>query len=120
MSKIGYLKPTTDGNPQELYGEIKTLQLQLQINLVPVERKTKDAAPDYTIFANGDIEIGSAWRKVKQQVGDDPLEFLSITIDDPSMPNVLNVAAFKLESGMYEITWRRRQSQQNEAQKSAA
>lgn len=93
MSKIGYLKPVSDSNPQELYGEIKTLQLQLQINLAPVQHKTKDSAPDYTIYTHGDVEIGSAWVKTKQKLDHSILEFLSITIDDPSMPSALNVAA---------------------------
>lgn len=114
MTKIGQLKPVSDTNPRELYGEIKTLQLQLQINCVPVMKKTKDTAPDYTIFASNDIEIGSAWIKSKQNVDGSVYEFLSITIDDPSMPSPLNVAAFKLDSGMYDITWRRRQSSQNQ------
>ncbi|MGH1456564.1 MAG: DUF736 domain-containing protein [Alphaproteobacteria bacterium] len=114
MSKIGYLKSVSDGNPQELYGEIKTLQLQLQINLVPIHQKTKASAPDYTIYAHGEIEIGSAWIKTKQKLGQSQLEFLSITVDDPSMPNALNVAAWKMDNGLYEITWRRRQSGQNQ------
>ncbi len=114
MSKIGYLKPVSDGTPQELYGEIKTLEFQHHINLVPVTSKTKDTAPDYKIFAQSDIEIGSAWRKTKQKSGEALLEFLTITIDDPSMPNALNVAAFKLENGTYEVTWRRRQLGQNQ------
>ena len=114
MSKIGYLKPVSNENVRELYGEIKTLQLQLQLNLVPVPNKSNFNAPDYNIYANSDIEVGSAWIKQKQLTDGSVIDFLSITIDDPSMPSALNVAAFKLDSGLYEISWRRRQANQND------
>lgn len=112
--KIGYLKPVTCGKPQELYGEIKTLELNVQINCVPIPTKTKDTAPDYTIYAHDNIAIGAAWRKSKQQTGDTAFEFLSITIDDPCLSKALNVAAFQQENGTYEITWRRRQNSQKQ------
>lgn len=117
MSKIGYLKPVMSGNKEELHGEIKTLQMQLQIKLIPDSFKTNDNAPDYIIAAVGysgaDIQIGAAWKKEKQKIGDVLLEFLSITIDDPSLPSALNVAAFKQQDGSYDITWRRRQKGQS-------
>jgi len=116
MSKIGYLKPVMIGNTEELHGEVKTLQMQLKIKLVPIEFKSSGNAPDYTIaatdFSGSDVEIGSAWKKQKQKIGDVMLEFLSITIDDPSLPNSLNVAAFKKDDGSYDISWRRRQPPQ--------
>lgn len=119
MSKIGYLNPVIKGAHEELHGEVKTLQMQLKIKLIPSHLKASSHAPDYTICASGDtgadIEIGAAWKKTRQQIGDVILEFLSITIDDPSLPNALNVAAFKKDDGSYEITWRRRQQGQNQA-----
>ncbi len=107
MSKIGYLnQPNAQG---ELEGEIKSLQLQMRIKFIPNPQKLSSAAPDYLIVAQGDIEIGSAWKKTKHKIGDVIIEFLSITIDDPSMPHALNVAAFKKDNGNFDITWRRRQ-----------
>ena len=83
-----------------------------------------DNAPDYAIVtasSSGDeVQIGGAWKKTKEQIGDVTLEFLSITIDDPSLPNALNVAAFKNNDGNYDITWRRRQNNQNAAEECAA
>ena len=123
MSKIGYLKPFMNGTKEELHGEIRTLQIQLRVKFLP-NNKTSDNAPDYAITAVGpngsDVQIGGAWKKEKQQIGDVLLEFLSITIDDPSLPNALNVAAFKNDDGSYEITWRRRQNSQNDAVQDAA
>ena len=113
MSKIGNLKSVMNGGKEELHGEITTLQMQLKIKLIPNTAKTNDNAPDYIVAAAGysgaDIPIGGAWKKTKSQIGDIEFEFLSITIDDPSLPNSLNVAAFKNNDGGWDITWRRRQ-----------
>ncbi len=119
MSKIGYLNPVTRGVHEELHGEVKTLQMQLKIKLMPNNLRNSENAPDYNICTPGysgeDVQIGAAWKKTKQQIGDVMLEFLSITIDDPSLPSALNVAAFKKEDSSYEITWRRRQKQPDAA-----
>lgn len=122
--KIGYLNPVTRGNQEELHGEVKTLQMQLKIKLIPNHLKNSENAPDFNIctpsYSGDDVQIGAAWKKTKQQIGDVMLEFLSITIDDPSLPNALNVAAFKKDDGSYEITWRRRQNSQNDTAQNAA
>ncbi len=116
MSNIGNLKIVRTGIHEELHGEIKTLQLSVKVRFVPEPPKTNDLAPDYKIYALGVTgemtEIGAAWRKTKQQIGDVEFDFLSITIDDPSFPNTLNVAAFKNNQGGWDITWRRRQANQ--------
>jgi uncharacterized protein (DUF736 family) len=114
MSKIGNLKTVMNGSKEELHGEVSTLQMQLKIKLLPNAGKTSENAPDYIVAANGysgvDIPIGGAWKKTKSKIGGNDFEFLSITIDDPSLPNPLNVAAFKNNEGGWDITWRRRQS----------
>lgn len=119
MSKVGFLKPYNNGTYEELHGEIKTLQFQLKIKLIPDNMRTNDQAPDYTIIADApsgeDVEIGAAWLKSKQQNDGSVCEFLSLTIDDLSLPQALNVAAFKQDDGSYEISWRRRRSQNQDA-----
>lgn len=119
MSKIGNLKTVYQGNRQELHGDINTLQIQLKIKLIPNNIKSSENAPDYVVCASGysgqDIEIGAAWKKEKTQIGDANFEFLSITIDDPSLPSALNVAAFKNDQGDWDITFRRRQANQPSA-----
>lgn len=116
MSKIGSLKTVYQGNREELQGEIITLQIQLKIKLIPNMIKSSDSAPDYIVCAVGysgmDIQIGAAWKKEKTQIGEANFEFLSITIDDPSLPSALNVAAFKNDQGDWDITFRRRQANQ--------
>ncbi len=112
--KIGKLTPVMNGEKEELHGDIATLQMQMKIKLVLNGTKASENAPDYIIAAAGssgiDIPVGGAWIKRKRQIGDIDLEFLSITIDDPSLPNPLNVTAFKNNEGGYDITWRRKQS----------
>lgn len=116
MSKIGFLKSVYQGNREELHGEIITLQIQLKIKLVPNNLRSSESAPDYIVCAVGysgqDIQVGAAWKKEKTQIGDANFEFLSITIDDPSLPSALNVAAFKNDASEWDITFRRRQANQ--------
>lgn len=113
MSQIGYLSSVhNDGQTEELEGEVKTLQIQLKIKLITNEKGMGEKAPHYIIFAVGyagdDIPIGGAWKKRKQRIGESDLNFLSLTIDDPSLPSALNVAAFENGTGTWAITWRRR------------
>jgi uncharacterized protein (DUF736 family) len=119
MSNIGTLNPVKNGSHEELHGEIKTLQLSVKLRFVPEYLKNKDQAPDYKIYATGMTgeltEIGAAWKKTKKVIGDADFEFLSITIDDPSFPTSLNVAAFKNGQGGWDVTWRRRQAGQSAA-----
>ena len=119
MSKVGYLKSFNNGAYEELQGEIKTLNLHLKIRLVRDNMRTNEQAPDYTILADTpsgeDVEIGAAWSKSKQQSDGSMLDFLSITIDDLSLPQSINVAAFKQNDGSYEISWRRRRPQNQDA-----
>jgi len=113
MSKIGYLQPSA-GAFEELHGEVQTLHMQLKLKLHPNNSSMSENAPDYLVCTptsnNADVQIGAAWKKQKQKLGDVTLEFLSLTIDDPSFPHPLNVAAFPNNEGGYDITWRRRQT----------
>ncbi len=113
MAKIGYLTVYNNGSYEELHGEIRTLAFQMSVRLVPDAMRTNEKAPDYVAYvdsAHGDgIEVGAAWKKSKLQADGSMLEFLSLTIDDMSLPQPLNVAAFPSENG-FDISWRRRQS----------
>lgn len=115
-NNVGFLKPVMKNNQEELHGEITTLHNHISLRLAPESNKTSDQFPDYKIYAVGSMgqetEIGAAWKKTKHKTGDVEFEFISITIDDPSFPSKLNVAAFKNNRGGWDITWRRRQSNQ--------
>ena len=117
MSNIGSLHSVVIDGQEELQGEISTLQMQLPIRLIPNRLGGSEKAPAYVICSFGnndqDIKIGAAWKKTKTKPGGLDFEFLSLTIDDPSLPSALNVAAFKNSQGGWDISWRRRQDKNN-------
>ena len=47
MTKIGYLIPADTGQGEELHGEVRTLQLQQKIKLLPNPNKANMDAPDF-------------------------------------------------------------------------
>lgn len=113
-NKIGALKSANNGGLDEWQGEITTLHNHLSIRLAPTGNLPSGMAPAYKIFAFGSMgqetEVGAAWKKSKRKTDGTDFEFLSITIDDPSFPEKLNVVAFKNNQGSWDITWRRRQT----------
>ena len=120
MTTIGYLKPTTADSMGDLVGKIQTLDFDLEIHLSINTQSTGDKAPSHKIFAKSrsgnEFEVGAAWTKkilTAEQYGK---EFLSLTLDDPSFPRALNVAAFRnADDKSLDITWRRRQDKQGQS-----
>ena len=118
MAIIGHLKAISEDGLSELVGEIRTLDVELNIKLVANDERFGDNSPSYWIFSRGksgrEIRVGSAWKKTIQSgenLGDD---FLSLTIDDPGFSHPLNVAAFKSDGQWtWSIVWRRRQDRPN-------
>lgn len=114
MSTIGMLRPTTPGKFDEFVGQILTLDLDLSIRLVANEPGGSDQAPSHLILSKNnvgrEIQIGSAWTKTIQSAQRYGEQFLSLTLDDPSFGQPLNVAAFKVDGrDFWDVTWRRRQ-----------
>jgi uncharacterized protein (DUF736 family) len=72
-------------------GEITTLTAhRADMQIVPVEKPTKDG-PRYRLVAAtalGTVEFGAAWKR-KSKGGD---EYLSVSIDDPSLSRSINAA----------------------------
>ena len=71
-------------------------------------------SPAYNIYgksnSDGRVPIGAAWIKTLKRGPNSGEEFLTITIDDPSLPRALNLAAFKnADTGLWDIMFRRRQ-----------
>lgn len=116
MSAIGTLRP----NGNRLEGQITTLQFSGPLFLEPNPRKRSDREPSHDAFtsnADGElVRIGAAWTKAVTAAGREGEEYLSITLDDPSFPAPLNIAAFKSEEpGVWNVTWRRRQARTGKA-----
>jgi uncharacterized protein (DUF736 family) len=117
--KIGTLKSQQINNRHEWHGRIQTLDVAINIKLVPNAQKRSDGAPDFAIYAqsaNGQsIEIGAGWKKGRIREDGEVFEFISLTLDDPSLSKPLNVAAFKNETGEWDITFRRRHNSKPQA-----
>ena len=114
MSNIGKLNKIVKDGQNQIIGKISTLEMKLDFRLAEVQQKTSDQAPDYLIItknSNGEeAQVGSVWIKVKEKFGEAPMEFFSMTFDDPSFTHALNVAAFPQGEAHWDIVWRRRQA----------
>ncbi len=100
MSIIGNFTPTDDG----YIGTIRTLTINVITKIVINESKTKEGSPDYRTCA-GQAELGAAW-KAKTK-GDDPRDYLSVQLDDPSFVEPIRAALFEGDGGAY-LVWNRR------------
>ena len=90
----------------EYTGEIATLTLQRSVVVRPLKKVT-DKEPDYRVLAegaNGQVEIGAAWRRTSERGHD----FLSVTLDDPALGTTLNAALFMGRDGASaQLVWTR-------------
>jgi uncharacterized protein (DUF736 family) len=114
--KIGELQERTTSIGKIRVGAISTMAFSIAIELIPAPKSENPNAPAFIIFGKSDhgarVPIGAAWIKQLKRGPNSGAEFLTITIDDPSLPRPLHVAAFKnVETGIWEIMFRRRQAQ---------
>ncbi|WP_431301810.1 DUF736 domain-containing protein [Sediminicoccus sp. BL-A-41-H5] len=108
MPDIGTLRPLDGG---AFSGRVRTLTHRLNLEFEPIEAADKRGreSPDFTVYAKDGadlIPIGSAWKKETTRDG---TRFLSITLDDPSFPAPLNLAAFPNDEAgdTWRIVWNR-------------
>lgn len=111
--KIGELKEVLfDGEPG-FEGFVRTLDLDLSIQLQPNNDKQTDQSPDLYVLTKSRmghwVQVGNAWKKLPKRTGVAGEEFISITIDDPGFEKAINVAAFHQIDKSWDVTWRRRQ-----------
>ncbi len=103
MAIIGTFVPTKEGG---WAGNIRTLMIDVKVRLVPNDNKENEAAPAFRVFA-GDSEIGAAWRK--RSAGDQPRDYLSVSLDDPTLPAGISAALFEGAEGKeLRLVWNRR------------
>ncbi len=102
MAVIGKVTPTRDGGWQ---GTIRTLCIDTKVRLVPNDNQEGENAPAFRIFA-GHSELGAAWKH--RTIGESPKEYLSLRLDDPSLPEPLAAAMFESTDGKEaRIIWSR-------------
>ncbi|MDX8492527.1 DUF736 domain-containing protein [Mesorhizobium sp. VK22B] len=82
-------------------GSIHTLNLKLDIAIVPAEASDTENAPDYRVHAGGDDgpEIGAGWKRSSEKAG----EFVSIQLDDPTFAQPLRANLF--QNGDDKTSW---------------
>lgn len=113
--KVGELQEKNMNGTKSLFGNISTMTFSMALEFYEGPKSEKNAnSPFYTISgknnSGGRVQIGAAWIKHLKRGPNSGEEFLTITIDDPSLPRALNLAAFKnADTGIWEIMFRRRQ-----------
>jgi uncharacterized protein (DUF736 family) len=102
MAVIGNFAPSKNGGWE---GTIQTLTIDAKVRFVPNDNQAGDNAPAFRLFA-GKSEIGAAWRQ--QSAGENPRDYLSVKMDDPSLAAPVSAALFEASDGKdAQLVWRR-------------
>lgn len=75
MSAIGFVTRNGEG----FKGQLKTLSIRADVEIVPNTRKANDRQPDYRVMANG-VEVGAAWNRRSETSGND---YVSLSLAAP-------------------------------------
>lgn len=100
MATIGNFTPGKDG----YVGTIRTLTINVKAKIVANDQKKSGGAPDFRVFA-GRAELGAAWKA--QTNSEEPRDYLSVQLDDPSFAEPVRAALFE-EDGTAYLVWTRR------------
>jgi uncharacterized protein (DUF736 family) len=93
MAQIGTFKRTKTG----LSGHIRTLALDAELILVPVDKRDAENAPDYRIHLGDDDgaevgpEVGAGWKHTGEKAGD----YISLQLDDPTFAQPIRANLFQ-------------------------
>jgi len=98
MAQIGTFTRDENGN---FAGTIKTLSLNVKASIRP-STKDHERAPDFRVHV-GQVEIGAAWQKTSKEDRD----YLSVKLDDPSLPAPIYATLVAGESRDFNLIWSR-------------
>ena len=101
MATIGSFTAVADGYS----GTIRTLTVNVKAKIIANDQKKSEGAPDFRVYS-GRAELGAAW-KAKTN-GDEPRDYLSVQLDDPSFPEPIRAALFE-DDGVAFLVWNRRE-----------
>jgi uncharacterized protein (DUF736 family) len=107
MAQIGTFKRTKTG----LSGHIRTLALDAELILVPVDKSDAENAPDYRIHLAGDDdpefgpEVGAGWKRTGEKAGD----YVSLQLDDPTFAQPIRANLFQADDKgtAFNLLWNR-------------
>lgn len=75
MPAIGYVTRNGEG----FKGQLKTLSIRTEIEILPNRSKSSDAQPDYRVTAGG-VEVGAGWVRRGEMSGKD---YVSLSLAAP-------------------------------------
>ena len=103
MAVIGTFTRSKDGGWE---GTIRTLSMTAKTRFVPNDNREGATAPDYRVLC-GTSELGAAWAR-RGSTGEHK-EYLSVQLDDPSLPTPISAALFTNEDSQgANLVWNRR------------
>ena len=76
MTAIGYVRKENDGR---YTGQLKTISIKADIDILPNANKTTDSQPDFRVLTQG-TEIGAGWTKKGETSGKD---YVSLSLAAP-------------------------------------
>jgi uncharacterized protein (DUF736 family) len=102
MPAIGHVKRSGDG----FKGQLKTLSIRADIEILPNRSKINDTQPDYRVLAGG-VEVGAGWLRRGEVSGKD---YVSLSLAAPEFgPRRLYAnlgrAAGQEDDDAYAIIW---------------
>lgn len=100
--KIGYLIASNGS----FAGRLTTLTLDINLMLLPAEKRDNDSAPDFRVIAGEGKkahEIGAGWKHIGEKAGD----YVTVQIDDPAFVRPLCANLFKDEGNGHVLVWSR-------------
>lgn len=104
MAHIGTFTRTADG----YLGRLRTLTLDVELTLVPVDRTDAENAPDYRIHlgvAADGVEVGAGWKRTGEKAG----PYISLLINDPVFTHPIRANLFKADAAgsTFHLLWSR-------------
>ena len=76
MPAIGHVTRNSDGG---FKGQIKTLTIRAEIDIVPNETTSSDTQPDFRVLSEG-VEVGAGWNRRSESSGRD---YVSLSLAAP-------------------------------------
>ena len=108
MAQIGTFTRNDDG----FFGRVRTLTLNVEVTILPVEGSDAENTPEHRVFMDG-MEVGAAWNRTGDKAG----SYLSLTIDDPSFAEPIRARLFESDTrkDTWNLHWTRRKKNDGEA-----
>ncbi len=105
MPQIGEFIRTKSGYS----GHIRTLWLDVEVKVAPVESSDAENAPDYRIHLRDEDgpEIGAGWKRTGERAGD----YVSLQLDDPVFMQPVRANLFQSsdDKTVWALHWNRPQ-----------